>query len=89
MLGAADTYDGTVCDINADGGTDIKDLIKLKKCQANTGAINQSRMFAYSSRFSGLNSAEVPAGHPGRKSSKCNSITQKMLQREYANQDIF
>lgn len=60
VLGATDTYDGTVCDINADGGTDIKDLIKLKKCQANTGAINQSRMFAYSSRFSGLNSAEVP-----------------------------
>ena len=28
VLGAADTYDGTVCDINADGGTDIKDLIK-------------------------------------------------------------
>ena len=25
----------------------------------------------------------------GRKSSKCNSITQKILQREYANQDIF
>lgn len=64
VLGASDTYDGTVRNINADGGTDIKDLIKLKKCQANTGAINQSRMFAYSSRFSGLNSAEVPAGHP-------------------------
>ena len=65
LLYGGEAAENTACDINADGGADILDLIKLKKCQANAGEINQSRMFAYASRFEGLNSTAVPYGIDG------------------------
>ncbi len=60
LLRASSPVDDTVADTNSDGELDVLDLIRLKKNLLNVSEISQSRMFAYTERFTWLNTLEVP-----------------------------